>query len=439
MAHPTSITFLTRSYANELALLNLLKRNHVQCLVVTHPTKLPIEEFKKSGIAIIKVSSVKHAYMVLARFYSSQFLIPRIQVTGSTGKTTTKNMIGSVLEENMRPLTTRGDLNSPLGVAENLLRLEPDHGAVVLEASLKKAPGVMQSSSRLIRPNIGVVTSIQRAHIERFGSIKEIIAAKSAMLNYLSKDGTLIINWDDTNCHKYPIHKFEGRIVRFGFSEECDLWASEITHQGLQTHFTVHAKELIFPAVINTIGKYNVGNALAAIAVGLAMGMDVQAITKGLQHFKPIKGRLKVYQRKDGAVIIDDTYKANPDSTHDLLDELVILAREQPLVLVIGDMEKPFQRIKQYARRVHYEIGQQIAKGDFSHVLTVGLWAQQYYRGAVNAGFPREKLSYFSTVQSARPLFNKLLKPGTVVVLKATYTKLGKLRTKAFTPKTYSL
>ena len=432
VAHPTRITFLTSSFKSELALLNLLKRKHVQCLVVTYTTTLTIERFRKSGIAIIKVKNLKYAYIALARFYSKQFAIPHVQVSGSSGKTTTKNMIGSVLRENFKTLTTLGNLNSPTGVAKNLLRLNPNHQAAVLETGMK-ARGVLKMSSRLIRPDIGVVTSIHRAHIARLGSIRKIIAAKSELIKYLSKKGTLIINWNEANCHKYPTHRYKGKIVRFGFSEECDLWASDIEQQGFKTHFIVHAKELTFPCVINIIGKYNVGNALAAIAVGLEMGMEPQEITRGLKRFRPADGRLKVYGRNDGAVIIDDNFNANPDSTRLLVDELIIMAREQPVVLVIGDMERPSQNIKRYAQRVHYNIGQQIAKGEFSHVLAVGLWAKQYYRGAINAGFPREKLSYCRTVKSARTRFRKLLKPGTVVVLKASpYTKLERLRTKAF-------
>jgi UDP-N-acetylmuramoyl-tripeptide--D-alanyl-D-alanine ligase len=432
ISHPTSITFLTSSFASELALLNLLKKNHVHCLIVRHPARLPIEKFRKSGIAIVKVKNLKYAYMALARFYSKQFSIPHIQITGSTGKTTTRDMIGAILRENFRTLTTRGNLNSPMGVAENLFRLQTTHRAAVLEASMK-ARGVIKMSSRLIKPDIGVVTSIQRAHIAKFGSIRKIIAAKSEILEYLSESGTLIINWNDTNCHKYPIHRFRGKVVRFGFSEECDLWASDIERQTFHTHFIVHTKELTFPCVINIIGKYNVGNALAAIAVGLEMGMEPEEITKGLNRFKPTNGRLKVYRRKDGAVIIDDNYKANPDSTRLLVDELIIMAREQSVVLVIGDMERPSRTIRRYARRVHYNIGQQIAKGEFSHVLAVGLWAEQYYRGAINAGYPRKRISYRRTVHSARARLRKLLKPGTVVVLKASpYTPLGTLRTKAF-------
>jgi UDP-N-acetylmuramoyl-tripeptide--D-alanyl-D-alanine ligase len=432
VTRPTSITFLTRSFKSEQALLTLLKNHDVRCVVVNYPNILTTEKWRRSGIAIIEVKNLDFAYMALAKFYRGQFSIPRIQVIGSSGKTTTTKMIGSVLNEKFHTLTTLQNQNSPLGVANNLFRLNATHQAVVLETGMK-APGIIRMSASLIRPDIGVVTSIHSAHLARFGSIRKIIAAKSELLELLSKDGTLIINWNDANCRRYLTPRFKGKIVRFGFSEQCDLWASDIQRQGLRTHFIVHTGELTFPCAINIIGKYNVGNALAAIAVGLEMGMQPKEITLGLERFEPIDGRLKVYHRSDGAVIIDDTFNANPDSTRFLIDELIVMAREHPVVLVIGDMERPSRDIEKYARRVHYNIGRQLAQGDFIHVLAIGLWAREYKRGAIQAGFPRDKINYYRTVGVAEASFIKFLTPGTNVVLKASpYTNLKILRLKYF-------
>ncbi len=428
----SSITFLTRSFKSEKALLTLMKNHDVRCVVIKSSKILTTEKWRKSGIAIIEVNDLDFAYMALSKLYRDQFSIPRIQVIGSSGKTTTTQMIGSVLNVKLHPLTTLQNQNSPLGVAKNLFRLNTKHQAVVLETGMKAA-GVIRKSTRLVRPDIGVVTSIHSAHLARFGSIRKIIAAKSELLEFLSKDGTLIINWNDANCRKYLAHKFKGKIVRFGFSEQCDLWASDIQRQGFSTYFIVHVGELIFPCAINTIGKYNVGNALAAVAVGLEMGMNPQEIAWGLEHFEPIEGRLKVYHRSDGTVIIDDNFNANPDSTRLLVDELIVMSLEHPVVLVIGDMERPSRDIQKYARRVHYKIGRQLAQGDFIHILAIGLWAEEYMRGAIQAGFSREKINYFRTVSAAEESFMKLLTPGTTVVLKAsTYTKLKKLRINCF-------
>jgi len=217
-------------------------------------------------------------------------------------------------------------------------------------------------------------------------------------------------------------------LMRFGFSEHCDLWASDIQRHGFRTSFIVNTRNFEFPCAINIIGRYNVGNALAAVAIGLITGMDPMEISLGLEKFKPMDGRLKVYHISNGAFIIDDNFNANPDSTRMLIDELIIMSHEKPVVLVIGDMERPSQDIERYARTVHFNIGGQLAQGNFIHVLAVGFWAMEYVSGAIHYGFPRNKITYCRTVNEAAAVFARLLTPGTIVVLKASpYTKLSRL------------
>ncbi|HWP97605.1 MAG TPA: UDP-N-acetylmuramoyl-tripeptide--D-alanyl-D-alanine ligase [Syntrophomonadaceae bacterium] len=426
-----ALTFLKRPYVSEQGLLTRLQHHQVRCLVVQAPHRFSLSKWRRAGICIIQVPNLSHAYLTLARYYSRKYPLPRTQVIGSSGKTTTKEMIGAVLQEKFNTLTGRQNLNNPLGVAYNLLCLNETHQTAVIEAGMKGS-GVMRLASRLIRPDIGVLTSIHSAHLASFGSIGKIIAAKAEILEYLSPRGTFIINWSDPNCRRFPLHRFQGKVVRYGFTPDCDLWASDIQRQDFRTIFTVNTMDLQFPCAINIIGRYNVGNALAAIAVGLEQGLVPEEIVRGLERFQPVDGRLKVYQSMSGAMIIDDNFNANPDSTRLLVDELITMAQEKPVVLVLGDMERPSHNITKYARRVHYRIGQQLAKGDFQHVLAVGYWAKEYLRGAIKAGFPREKISYFPSVQAARSLFNKLLTPGTIAVLKASpYTEVKQLRMKS--------
>lgn len=397
-------------------------------MIVKSPSCLNAYKWEKAGIAIIEVNNLARAYLRLARYYRERFSLPCIQVIGSSGKTTTKEMVGAVLKENFKVLVSIQNLNSPEGVARNLFRLDKSHQVAVLEAGMK-GPGIMRSATRLIKPDLGVITSIHRAHLLRLGSIQKIIAAKAEMLEYLSPYGTLIINWNDPNCHKFPLGSFKGKVLRYGFSNQCDLWAENLQRQEFSTHFTVSSGKFRFPCTINTIGKYNVGNALAAVAVGMEMGMKPEEIARGLEHFEPLEGRLKVYRLNNGAVIIDDNFNANPDSTRLLVDELIIMARKQPVGLVIGDMERPSRNIAPYARRVHHRIGWQLARGNFIHIMAVGQWAREYVEGAVEAGFSRNRTSYFVTTAEAEESFKKLLKPGTTMVLKASpYTKLNTLR-----------
>lgn len=425
------IVFVAGAIPNEKNLIAYLRKNRVQCVVLPSSTNVTWSLWKKAGISVIKTANLRRAFRNLARFNRRQHAVTRVQVIGSSGKTTTKEMIGAVLDTKFNTLISRSNYNSPRGVAYNLLRLNEEHQTAVFEAGIK-GPGIMRLSSRLIRPDIGVVTCIHRAHFARFGSISSIIKAKAEILEYLPQNGTLIINWDDVNCRHFPLQAFKGRIIRYGLSNKCDLRASDIYRVGFSTYFTVHTGDVSFPCKINIIGDYNVGNALAAVAVGLKLGMTPKDIVLGLENFKPANRRMRVYTLKNGARIVDDSFNANPDSTRMLIDQLISVARDEPLSLVIGDMERPAREINKYARRVHYLIGRKLAQANFSHILAIGLWAREYVRGAVEAGFPREKISYCRTVPVAQSSFKALLEPGTTTILKASpYVELWRLRLKA--------
>lgn len=431
---PASISFISRPVTNDTTQIMKLRKRNVYCVIVRNRNVISVPLWKKSGITVIQVNSLLHAYFALAKFYSRLFLIPRIQVVGSSGKTTTKEMIGTMLKEKFITLVGRGNDNLSPGVARNLFRLRENHEAAVLETGMLES-GHIRYAGKLINPTIGVVTSIHRAHVIRFGSMTKIVESKAELLDVLSPNGTLIINGEDIYCQQYPTQRFSGRIIRFGFSDNYDIWASDLQSDGFQTHFTVNYGNVQFPCVINIIGRYNVSNALAAIAVGLEMGMTPKEIEKGLARFIPVKGRLKLYKDKNGTLLIDDNFNANPDSTSLLIDELIAMAATRSIVLVIGDLERPIKSIHKYARKVHFKIGQQLAHGSFTHVMAIGIWARQYYQGAIKAGFPRDKISYYRTVNEARRRFKRLAVPGTLVVLKAsTYTKLRRLRTRQFKP-----
>ncbi|MDD3363562.1 MAG: UDP-N-acetylmuramoyl-tripeptide--D-alanyl-D-alanine ligase [Syntrophomonas sp.] len=359
--------------------------------------------------------------------YRRKLKIPFVQVIGSAGKTTTKEMIGSVLRQKLNPMVGWKNDNLPAGVARNIFRVKKSNRAAVVEAAMLR-PGQIRTSTRMIRPAIGVVTSIQRVHLMRLGSMKKIISVKGEMLEEMSQNSTLIMNGADANCKKLPLHKFKGKVLRYGFSKNQDLWASGIKRAGFKTSFTAIGKGFRMKCRINTFGKYNVGNALAAVLVGKQLGLTRNQIARGLVKFQPPERRLKIHKGRNGTIIINDNFNANPDSTRLLLDELAPIARKRPVVLVLGDIENPSNRIRKYARKVHFTIGQQIAGIPFKHVLVIGKWAREYVRGACSAGLPKSRIEYFPTVDAARPSFRKLLVPGTVVVLKASvYTPIRKL------------
>lgn len=423
-----SLYIMYKGWRNEEALIKKLKNRNAAGIVVSKSQKLNIEKWSKAGLGVIRVFAPNSAYYNMARLYRKQINIPIIQVTGSSGKTTTKDMIGAILQHNMPTLVGYGNRNATSGIIEQITGIKDSHKAIVFEAGMK-ARGQMRKSSSITKPYIGVVTCINRSHYARMGSIDEIIEAKAEMLEYLSEDGYLIINGSDENCSRYPVERFKGNVLTFGFSQECDIWASDIKSENFTTTFKAHFNNRTIDCTINTVGKYNVSNALAAIMVGLKMGIAPEDIVKGLLNFKPFSSRMEILKGIKDTIIINDNFNANPDSTRMLLNEIPGFAEGRPVVLVMGDMENPADKISNYARKVHYEIGQQIGRLNPKYLFAIGKWAEEYLNGAVEQGMDRNKIYYFKTIEDAKKALANNIVRGSIIIFKAsvTYVDLRKL------------
>ncbi len=404
---------------NENSLLMKTASNNASGIVVKRPCFFDVNRFKQAGIGIIETGNTIMYQIALARLYRTKLDIPVIQVIGSAGKTTTKDMIGAVLTAEMPVLVGYKNYNTAFGAAYNLLNVRDYHKAVVVEAGMK-SKGYMDFSSGIIKPTIAVLTSIQRAHYVLMGSIENIIDAKAEILNHLDENGVFIINGEDANCEKFPIERFKGKVVRYGFSDKFDVWASKIEYRDFKSYFTVVSKQGKTDCVINTVGKYNVGNALAAFAVGLELGLQPDVIRRGLAVFRPIARRLKTLPGPNDTVIIDDNFNANPDSTRLLLEEIPKFIPDKPVILVMGDVERPDDRIADYAKEVHFAIGQQAAKVNFERFIAIGKWAKEYIAGARSEGAPEDKMQHFDTVEQAADYFKSVVRPGSILIFKAS-------------------
>lgn len=416
------------SNGEEARLLPELRQAGAAGVVVRSGTAWTLDEWERAGIGVIAVPSVADAYYRLAAGYRSRFDIPVVQVIGSSGKTTTKEMVGAALRELGPVLTTYENLNAPLGVAIQLFRLrEGHHRAAVLEAGMSGRGHILRSTT-MVRPSIGIVTCIHRAHLLRLGSMEAIIRAKAEMLEQLDPAGCLILNGDDANCALYPVHQYAGRVIRYGFAKTCDVRASQVEMEGEWTHFTATGSDYQVACRIHTFGRYQIRNALAALIAGIEAGLTPEQAAKGLESYEPAYARLQTHAGRHGMTLIDDNFNANPDSTRMLLEEIGPFAKDRPLVLVLGDMERGAKESEAYARSVHEEIGRQLATLTFHRVLTVGKWAPSYVEGARQAGVDPAKIAAFAEPDQAREHLLASVTPGCVVVFKASvYTDLHDL------------
>lgn len=424
---PGSLYVLLRGVDEEEKLLRRLSRQRMAMIAVAKGHGLDVSQWEQNGIGVLEVDNVQRAYFALAAYHRAQFQIPVVEVVGSSGKTTTKELVGAVLNRHMKTLVGRENFNSPHGVVFNLLRLREEHRAAVLEAGML-GYGEIGVSSSIIKPNIAILTCLQRAHFGRLGSMDAILAAKAEVLDSLASDGCLILNGEDEHSRRFPIERFAGEVRRVGLSPQHDLWAEELRWDGQRMHFAACRPGERAACSLPTFGRYNVINALAALMAGLQAGLSLEEASQGLADFRVPPARLQIEEGRDGMMLVNDNFNANPDSTRQLLEEIPSVAQGRPLILIMGDMEKKDARNVQYARDVHREIGRQIGRMNFTHLIAVGRWASEYVEGALAEGVPKQKVSYFATVGEAASQATQWAVPDAVVVCKGSpYVAVRKL------------
>lgn len=303
------------------------------------------------NLPLLKVNDTIEALGKLAAYYRSKFNLPIIAVTGSCGKTTTKSMIANILNLRAKTMCTQGTMNNHIGVPLTLLQLQPEHKFSVVEMGAN-APGEIAYLSGLAKPQVTCVTNIAPAHLEGFGSIKGVAAAKSEIYQALPREGVAVINADD-NYSSYMVAQSnaEKRLL-FGIQNKADIQGRnvQLNRQGCP-EFTLVMPEGSVEISLPLVGEHNVMNALAAAACAYAVGFSIDDIKKGLETLKPIDMRLVRYQGLRDSCVIDDSYNANPLSFDAALH--VLSMTDGKKLLVVGDMAE----LGKDAVRFHSEVG----------------------------------------------------------------------------------
>jgi UDP-N-acetylmuramoyl-tripeptide--D-alanyl-D-alanine ligase len=286
--------------------------------------------------ALIMVADPLTALQDLAYYYRRLYSIPVVAVTGSTGKTTTKDLIAGVLEQRFNVLKTSGNYNNEIGLPLTLLQLKHSHQVVVLEMAMR-GPGQIAALCELSRPQAGVITNIGKTHLELLGSQEAIALAKGELLQALPSDGWAMLNAEDPWQVKLS-EKVSGEVIFYGYSDHCTISASQVVLNNLAgVEFKLSTPAGQTPCFLPLPGAHNVTNALAAAAVGYRFGLTPQEIAAGLQSASLTEMRLEIKQGKDGVKIIDDSYNASPSSTIAALKLLAESGGERTIA-VLGDM-----------------------------------------------------------------------------------------------------
>jgi UDP-N-acetylmuramoyl-tripeptide--D-alanyl-D-alanine ligase len=360
----------------------------------------------------LRVEDTVNALQQIARFWRRQLDIRVIGITGSVGKSTTKEMVAEVLSQRYRTLKSPGNLNNEIGLPLSILKLSSGYQRAVLEMGFY-VPGEIAFLCDIALPQVGVVTNIGTVHAERAGSQEAIAQGKSELIESLPEDGVAILNFDDPWVRKME-EKMRGQVFFYGLSAESDLWADNVEGQGLEgIRFRLHYKRETLHVRVPLIGRHSVHTALRAAAVGLVEGLTWQEIFDGLNQGHT-QLRLVAVRSKTGALILDDTYNASPESmlaALNLLDEL-----DGRKIAVLGDMLE----LGQYERQGHEMIGLRAAQVADT-LLTLGNRAHIIAKAARRSGMRKTSVLEFDELDSVVEWLNENLSKNDSVLIKGSH------------------
>ena len=365
----------------------------------------------------IKVADTRLALKDLARHYREKFAIPVVQITGSVGKTTTKDMIAAVLAQKYRVLKTAENFNNDIGVPLTLLRLDHSHQAAVIETGMNHF-GEIRYLGEMVRPDIAVSSNIGDAHIEFLGSREGILKAKAEILENLRPGGTVILNGDDALLNTLT-PPFE--TLRCGQGENCAYRVTEISDHGVDgitCCLTTPREE--YHLTIPAPGEHMVYSASMAAAIGEKLDLTAAEITRGVVCYAPTGSRMRVLRLAEERTVLDDCYNANPQSVTAALE---ILAKTDcaQRVAVLGDMGE----LGELTAQAHYNMGALAVMLGIDLVIAIGTHAARIAEGVECSG---GQVQHFATKEEALPTIRAQLTPQTAMLIKASHAmRFGQL------------
>lgn len=366
--------------------------------------------FEKLSFPLIVVEDTIDALGKLARWYASEKALPKLKIslTGSVGKTTTKEMTSLVLSQKYNTYRTQANLNNHIGVPLTLLSLEEEHDALVCEMGMSHK-GEISYLTSLVESDIAIITNIGHSHIENLGSRENIRDAKLEIIEGVKSGGTLIINGDEPLFDKVL---FDGKIVRVGLGEGNDVWAENILMSDTEVEYALHAFGKTDTILLPCTGKHNVVDSLFAVAAGLLSGVSIDAVKRGLLEYKSVGLRQKIYD-KNGVTVIADCYNAGVESMSAALCMLGELKCSGKKVAVLADMLE----LGEISADAHTFIGEKCCEVKLDLLFTYGQSSEYIHKKALSMGV--ESYHFTSKEELAKKLSANLFQ-GDIVLFKAS-------------------
>lgn len=367
-------------------------------------SKLPFDTVE--GKFYILVEDTLLALKALASWYRGEFDVPMVQITGSAGKTTTKEMVATVLSQKFSTLKTEANFNNAIGTPQTLLRLGDEHEAAVIETGMNHFDEIRYLGD-MVRPDVAIITNVGDAHVENLGGTRlGVLQAKSEIFDNLKSDGLAVLNGDDALLREL---RPNFRTVLCGKGENCDVRVSNIVERGIEgMDCTITTAKAVYEVHIPSPGGFMIYPAAMAVAVGEYLGLTVEEIVRGIAAYTSVGSRMRVV-RKNSRLIIDDCYNANPQAMAEALETLAKTDVPRRMA-VLGDMGE----LGALTAQAHREIGALTAKLNIDTVVAVGEKSRAIVEGNSDA-------LWFATLEEALPAVLEQFTDGTAVLVKASH------------------
>ena len=371
-----------------------------------------IEKYKDKFIII--VDNVVNAIQKLAAYKRSLYDIPVIGVTGSVGKTSTKDIIASVMSRKYKTLKTEGNYNNEIGLPLTILKLK-DHEAAVIEMGMS-AFGEISLLTKIAKPTTAVITIIGSSHIGELGSRENILKAKLEILEGLDTKGSLIVNNDNDLLYKWNKENNDNhKHITYGIENKSMLMAQNIKVEKESSSFEINYYGKTYSVVVPVGGQHFIYNSLCAICVGLEYGIDLEEIIKGISDFKLTKRRMEVIKNTNNVTIINDSYNASYESMKAALEYInKIEARKK--IAVLGDVLE----LGEFSKQMHENVGEEVVKNNIDILVTVGTEAKYISNKAIKLGMNSKDVYHFDNNDDASDLIKQIANDGDIVLVKAS-------------------
>jgi len=403
------------------------------CVIVTDSIYAELELTENN--TVIKVQDIEQAFWQFVDRYRSQFSIPVVSVTGTNGKTTTKDMIRHILSFDRNVTGTKKSANSRTNHLTYLLSIEKDTDAAVFESAVGE-PGDVLLASRYYKPTIGIITNIGVYHLDGCKTPEAYLQAKAEMVQAVGSKGTLIVNADDENTKKIGLEDYQGKVLTFGVNNHADFQATDIRYGNNGMHFELILQKWKIPFYTNKkkysifvpgYGQHQVLNALAALAAVHEMGIDINEAAKRIQSFQNLPAHLESSIGMGGCIILDDTWSSTPSSLEAAFKTLNGISEGKKRIALIGDIK----RLGDFSLEFHRQTGEMIAENGVDVLITVGPMAVEIAKQAKLKGL-KGKVHSFRNIHGVELLLSTIIDENSILLIKSSSTNdaIVKLKTK---------